>query len=255
MFLTSYTTSGSKVVGLLILLVSLLSACNQQPGSLVVYSGKGIKHAVDEIAERFGQQSGAEIKVVYAGSKTLLDTIQKTNQGDIFIPGSEAYIKDAGDLISNSRFAAYHVPTFAIAAQQSTKLRTFEDLQKPGVRIAVGNKRMAAIGRLSDNIISNSLPDVDLGISVVVTASTVNELLELVASNEVDAALVWKDMLNWEIAGNLTEVSIPEAYYESQRILVSTLSTATNNDLAEQFLEYATSPEGQLIFEKHGFAQ
>ena len=64
---------------------------------------------------------------------------------------------------------------------------------------------------------------------IVITASTVNELLQLVVNNQVDAALVWKDMLKWDIAKELTEITIPDSLNRPKKIFVSTLSTTTDS--------------------------
>jgi len=244
-----------RYLTLILLLPILVAGCAKQPEKLVIYSGKGLKHAIDEIAASFEQREGVSVSVVYAGSKTLLDTIKKTHKGDIFIPGSESYIKEAGELITQSEFVAYHIPTFIVASSKSNEITKFEDLFKPGVRIAVGNKRMAAIGRISEEILNNVSIDNQSNKNIVIKASTVNELIQLVANNEVDAALIWQDMMKWELAEGLTEVSIPNLINKPKKILVSSLSTSSNPGLSKQFLKFVSSNEGRLILEKHGFVK
>ena len=237
----------------ILFLTMLLVGCSQPSNNLSIYSGKGLKFAVDEIIENFEKQEGVKVSVVYAGSKTLLDTIRKTHKGDIYIPGSQTYINDAGDLITRSEFVAYHVPTFIVASNKKEELKNFEDLLKPGVRIAAGNKRMAAIGRVTEQILKNTSAVNKNNKSIVVTASTVNELIQLVAQNKVDAAVIWRDMMKWDVAKGLTEVKIPDSINKIKKIYVGTLSTSTNPNLAKRFLEYAASNEGRSIFQKHGF--
>lgn len=241
--------------GLFFFLLTFMIGCTQQPENLVVYSGKGLKHAVDEIIENFENKEAVSISVVYAGSKTLLDTIKKTHKGDIYIPGSEEYIKEAKDFISQSEFVAYHVPTFIVSSKTSKEIKRFDGLFSPGVRIAIGNKRMAAIGRISEEILNHGDLEKKSNKNIVIKASTVNELIQLVAKNEVDAALIWKDMMKWDIAEGLTEVTIPDSLNKIKKIFVSTLSTSINSELSGKFLQYAASNEGRSIFEKHGFVR
>ena len=243
------------ITSLFFLLLTFTTGCTQQPENLIVYSGKGLKFAVDEIIENFENREGISVSVVYAGSKTLLDTIKKTHKGDIYIPGSEAYIKDGKDLISHSEFVAYHVPTFIVSSKKSKEIKNFEDLFKPGVRIAVGNKRMAAIGRISEEILNNADLEIKSNQNIVITASTVNELIQLVAKNEVDAALIWRDMMEWDIAEGLTEVTIPDSLNKPKKVFVASLSTSINSELSDKFLRYASSDEGRSIFKKHGFVK
>lgn len=102
------------------LLISLAS-CRDNDEPLVVYSGKGLKLAMDEIAASFEKETGTPVKLIYAGSNTLLSTIRKTQAGDIFVPGSQSYIKKAGDLITADGFVGYHVPTIAVSKQNQGK--------------------------------------------------------------------------------------------------------------------------------------
>ncbi len=231
---------------------SLLNACGQDAEPLIVYAGKGLKFPMEDIKERFEQQTGLRLSINYAGSQTLLSTIRKTRIGDIFIPGSSAYIKEAGDLVARSYFVAPHVPVFAVASEKRGTLRSYADLLKPGVKIAVGNRDMAAIGRVTEGILKNTRPEQSFQSNIMVTASTVNELLSLVASAKVDAALVWKDMLTWEMAKDLASIAIPAEQNSVKDIFVGVLSTSANPDDSLRFAEFV-STEGKTIFAQHGF--
>jgi molybdate transport system substrate-binding protein len=234
-------------------LILVASGCSGSPESLTVYAGKGLKLAVDEIVETFKNQEEVEVSAVYAGSKTLLKTIEKTRKGDIYIPCSQVYLKQAGDLIAEHRSVATHIPTFAINPTKQEILKTYADLAKPGLRIAVGNAKMSAIGRVTDAILADS--EQMFRNNIIIKASTVNELLQLVSDGEVDAALIWKDMLMWAKAKQLVEIEIPRSVNKPQEIEVAILSTSRQEKLSERFLDFAASAEARAIFVKHGFGE
>ena len=233
--------------------MGVLSSCTQEHQTLTVFAGKGLKKAVDEIVVNFEKKESVSISVIYAGSKTLLDTIQKTQKGDIFIPGSQSYIKQAGKLIINKAPIAYHTPTFIVLSETASQLKTLEDLMHKDVRIALGNKHMSAIGRVSEAIINDIPKGEQLRKNIVITASTVNELIQLVKTKHVNAALVWKDMLMWQSAKGMTEIKIPKQFNKSKKIVVSSLKFTQNKRLADLFVNYSSSDEARKIFEKHGF--
>jgi molybdate transport system substrate-binding protein len=237
------------VAFLLLVMFLVIPGCGRESEPLVVYAGKGLKYPLEEISENFRQREGIPVSIVYAGSDTLLTTLQKTNRGDVYIPGSSSYIKDAGALVTRDRFVAMHIPAFAVRAGN---LRTYADLLAPGVRIAVGNKDMAAIGRIVEAMLKDTTPEQNFRHNIVITASTVNELLELVVDGEVDAALVWSDMLRWKAAKALALVEIPAVLNKPKEIRVCVLSTSLAPDRATRFADYVAG-EGQKIFEKHGF--
>lgn len=130
----------------LAIIFGLLAACDHSSESLIVYSGKGLKYPMEEIKSNFEKREGVQLLINYAGSQTLLDTIRKTHKGDVYIPGASTYIKEAGELVVHSDTVASHIPIFAINNKKSSSLQSYADLLKPGVKIAIGNKDMAAMG-------------------------------------------------------------------------------------------------------------
>ena len=228
--------------------------CSQEVEPLIVYAGKGLKSTMEEVKQSFEQQNDDPISIIYAGSDTLLTTIQKTRKGDVFIPGSSSYVKRAGELAATNQYVAHHTPIFAVRADTPKNLRTYSDLLVPGVQIAVGNKDMCAIGRIGEAILNASAPQETFRPNIVITGSTVNELLQLVVAGEVDAALIWTDMLQWPEARELIPIAIPDDINESKEIRVVVLSTSTTPKRATRFADFVAT-EGRGIFIKHGFGE
>ena len=241
------------IITLFIIITALISGCSQgEKQSLIVYSGKGLKYAMDEIIQDFEKQEGIKVEVIYAGSETLLNTIQETRKGDIFIPGSKSYLKKAGEFATNHQYVAKHTPVFAVRKDQSEQLGTYSDLLKPGVKITVGNKNMAAIGKVAEAIMKNCDDTNNFRGNIVVTGTTVNELLQMLNTKEVDAALVWLDMLTWEQAKDLTMIAIPEEINEPKEIWISQLQFSKQQKTAKKFADF-TASKGKEIFIRHGF--
>jgi len=234
--------------------VSFLSGCDKKERSLIVYSGKGIKSTMEDVKQAFEQKHEIKVNIIYAGSNTLLSTIQKTRKGDVFIPGSVFYIKKAGDLAAHSQYVALHIPTFAVRIDNPKGIRSFDDLLRPGIEIAVGNKDMCAIGRVADKIITGSSKDVEFAKNITITGSTVNELLDLVVQKEVDASLVWADMLKWPESSELKMIEMPSDINMIKEIHIAVLTTTTNRKNAELFTDFVAT-EGRTLFIKHGFGE
>lgn len=111
---------------------------------------------------------------------------------------------------------------------------------------------MAAIGLVANAILKETTPESNFQQNIVVTASSVNELIQLVIDGEVDAALIWRDMLTWKGADALSEVVVPSQYNKVKEIRVGVLSTSNAPKQATKFYDYMKS-KGRLVFEKHGF--
>lgn len=142
----------------------------------------------------------------------------------------------------------------ALRKNLADRIRSVEDLSSPGVSIAVANKDMAAIGRVADAIIEQ-LPQADnIRKNIVVKASTVNELLELLTSGEVDAAIVWEDMLTWPSAEGLASLAIAEEFNQVKEIWMIDLVFSENPGQSAELFEFIAGP-GRRIFHKHGFTE
>jgi len=228
------------------------TGCSQEKNPLIVYAGKGLNRPTEEIRLSFERRHKIPLTIVYAGSNTLLTTIRKTKMGDIFIPDSVEYIKNAKQLVTTSRYIANHIPAFIVRTDNSKRLQSFADLMQERVKIAVGNKSMTAIGRITEKIIAASDQPESFRRNIVVTGSTVNELLQLVVSREVDAALLWEDMLQWPEAKGLQLVTIPDTINHPETISVAVLATSTNPEKAALLANFVAT-EGKEIFAKHGF--
>jgi molybdate transport system substrate-binding protein len=82
----------------------------------------------------------------------------------------------------------------------------------------------------------------------------VKATLQKVASDEVDAALVYKtDVI---AAGDKVDgIQFPEAQQAINTYPIATLKESKNPALAQAFVDYVLSPDGQAVLAKAGFAQ
>ncbi len=113
---------------------------------------------------------------------------------------------------------------------------------------------MCAIGMVGEAILKDSEPESNFSSNIVVKGSTVNELLNMVVDEEVDAALVWNDMLKWDAAKELGHIFIPAKMNKIKEIRVTTLFTSSNPKQAKHFADFVAT-EGRTIFLKHGFGE
>ena len=231
---------------------AVLSGCNQKDQKLIVYSGQGLERVMEEIKRDFEKKYNLSVEIIYAGSETLLTTIIKTRIGDVYIPGSVKFIQKAGDLVLHHQYVSLHLPAIVVRKDNPKNFQFFEDLIEPGVKIAIGNKNMCAIGRISEEIFKASAHEEKFVENTSITGSTVNELLNLVLHKEVDASLVWRDMISWPEAKELKLVEIPSDMNLPKKIHIAVLSTATDKQRAALFAHFVAT-EGRPLFVNHGF--
>jgi molybdate transport system substrate-binding protein len=249
----SYYFNNIIIKLVLVISIIILGSCKQNQQRLVLYAGKGLKLPIEEIKKSFEQEHGIPISVIYAGSNTLLTTITRTKQGDVFIPGSLHYIKVAGKIITEQHYICQHVPIFAVKKSNSKGLNSFHDLLRQNVTIALANKRMAALGRVAAAIAKSLPPSENFHPNVIITTPTVNDLIPLITNGEVDAALIWADMLKWEGGAEIKAIELPAGRNKIKEIVVGTLSFSRSPKRAKQLTQYIAT-KGKEVFAKHGFA-
>lgn len=239
---------------LIVFFAAFLDGCEKKNQQLIVYSGQGLEKVMEELIQDFENRYNLSVKVIYAGSETLLHALTKSKMGDVFIPGSDRFIEKAGDLVLHHQYVSLHVPIIVVHRDNPKNIRSFENLLDPGVKIAIGRKNMCAMGKVSEEIINASPKPDEFIENISITASTVNELLDLVLQKEVDASLVWSDMKLWSKSKNLEFIEIPPDINKPRRIHIAVLSTTTDQKNATLFANYVAT-EGRTLFSKHGFGE
>jgi molybdate transport system substrate-binding protein len=83
-------------------------------------------------------------------------------------------------------------------------------------------------------------------------ALTVNELAVWVKMKDVDAAIVW-DAIAAHVKQDIDMIEIPKDSNETSIVVAGLLKTSQHPDVAREFLEFITSPEGQKILRDKGY--
>ena len=225
---------------------------------LIVFSGAGLMKPMEELRKNFESTHQVAVDVHYGSSGEIFAQIAAGQPCDILIPGAEKYTEDAlknGWVIEDTiRPLVLHVPLIAVPKGNPAKVAGLEDLARSGMRVAIGDPKAPAIGRVAKKILQkNNLWDRTTP-NISVYAPTVNQLLIYVALKQVDASIIWGDMVTWaEGKGKLESVRI-----DGKKNIVKTIPTAVctkapHRDIAMHFNAYVSSPEGLAIWQKWGF--
>ena len=223
-------------------------------GTLLVYSGAGIRKPMDEIGSLFKERYGIEVKYNYAGSNTLLSQMELYQRGDVYQPGATYYFNIAKEkgFIGYGKFVAYHVPVIAVPKGNPANIACLDDLTKPGVRVAFGDPKACAIGRLGEKIFKKNKIFKAVEKNIVTRAATVNELIIYVSMGQVDAAITWEESVLFA-KKETSIVEIPKGQNIIKVIPIGTLTFSENEDMAKKFVDFCTSDEGKAVYKKWCF--
>ncbi len=231
----------------------LTHPATEEPHSLLVYCGAGMRKPMDELGSLFFEEYGIPINYNYAGSNTLLAQMELTRKGDVYMPGATYYFDIAKEkgITDYEQRVAYHVPVIAVPKGNPAGITSLSDLAKPGVTVILGDSKAAAIGKMANKILEkNGIYDT-VANNTIARGATVNELVVYTSMKQADASIIWEDLVvNSE---KIDIVEIPSEQNVIKIIPIGTLTFSEKKDAATKFVDFVASPGGKAIFEKHGF--
>lgn len=240
-------------------LLFLSSAVMASAQTLTVYCGAGLMHPMDELKARFEKtHPGTTLQMIYSGSGELFGTIAVRKAGDVFVPGSEKEIDDALDkgfvIEETIRPLCFHVPVILVPADNPGKVRSLEDLARPGLRLGLADEKAASIGKVGLALLKKNGLDEAVQANCVVRPSTVNQLLIYTATGQVDAVIAWEDQALWgEAAGKVATVQIPFEKNVIKTVPAAVVSFTQERELAQAFVDFLASSEAKSVWSKWGF--
>jgi molybdate transport system substrate-binding protein len=221
--------------------------------SLLIYAGAGLSDAVLAAGEAFTKATGAKVESSFGGSGVLLSTLKTANEGrvlkgDLFMPGSVAYVKQAEELglIASIDPVAWFVPVIIVQLGNPKGIKSLQDLTR--CRLARGNPDACQVGRLTVKLFKKNGIDAEaVKAATVFESMTVNELGTIVGvGNNADAAIVW-DATAAQHAAKTDIVKIPFKDNIISAVSVGLMKTSQDPEVARAFIRFLTSPEGKAI--------
>jgi molybdate transport system substrate-binding protein len=232
----------------------MLSFTSASAAELHFFVGAGLRKPVDRLVEDFQQKTGHRVVVDYDGSGRLLARITASGRGDLFMPGAFFYIEklQAEGKIHSWRPVVAHTPVIAVNKSQADRVTRFEDLAKPGIRLAMGDPKAMALGKTAMMILERAGLKEKVLANVTVYGATVKQLALYVAEGNVDAAIIARtDAFQFKDQENM--IPIPDEYVEVETVSVAVLTTATDLQAAVALQDFLSSPEAIKVFESFGF--
>jgi molybdate transport system substrate-binding protein len=242
----------------LLLLLSLPSIALAKQEPLTIYAGAGLMKPMDELKVGFEQKYQVPVRLIYGGSGELFGMIAIRKAGDVFIPGSAKYVKDAvtQDMVraEGQRSVCYHIPVILVPAGNPAKVQSLQDLARPGVRVALADAKAAAIGKVANVLLKKNGLEEQVAKNVAVRPSTTNQLLIYAATGQVDACIAWEDQATWgQAKGKVDIVHIPSSQNAIKTIPAAVVTYSAQAEAAQDFIDYIASPEGKALWQKWGF--
>jgi molybdate transport system substrate-binding protein len=237
--------------------------------TLTVFAAASLTNAFSEIGRGFeAAHPGVTVKFNFGGSQTLRTQIEQGAQADVF---ASANTKEMDALVTGKFVAADTAKIFLtnqlvviMPAKNPAGIAGLADLAKPGLKLVlaakevpVGNYALQVLDKLDaalgagykNNVLKN----------VVSYENDVKQVVAKIQLGEADAGIVYSS--DTVAAPGLHKIVIPAENNVIARYPLAAISqtnpatgaTTGNSDLAQAFIAYVLSPDGQTILQKWGF--
>ncbi|MBL7076803.1 MAG: molybdate ABC transporter substrate-binding protein [Kiritimatiellae bacterium] len=224
---------------------------------LVLFCAAGMRLPIEEIRQAFEEECGVRVDVQYGGSNTLLNQMQVSRKGDLYLAADRAYVERARalGLIREILPIASMMPVIAVPEGNPKRIWSIAQLLEPGVRLALGNPDQAAIGKAAREALTRSGHWEEIAAQAHrngVFKPTVPDVANTVKIGSVDAGIIWSATAG-QIDG-IDGVRVPELETASSLITVGVAADTTASVDALNFARYLTgSNRGLEVFRKLGY--
>lgn len=231
------------------------------PQTLTVFAAASLTDAFTEIGKNFEtQNSNITVTFNFAGSQALRTQIEEGAPADVFASASG---KEMETLITNSFVTQNTSQIFLsnkliviLPADNPAGIDSLENLATSGIKIVlaseevpVGNYARQSLELMNDSF-GADFKDKVLA-NVVSNEDNVKQVVAKIQLGEADAGIVYtSDAI---AAPELKTIEIPTALNVIAKYPIAPLIESTNSELANAFITYVLSDEGQAILQKWGF--
>lgn len=220
------------------LLVAWFALAPAGAEELVVYSIAAAKPTMKKINAAFQEAARAEVAANYVGCfATVSQQLQAGNEVDIFIPGSMqiALAMEKEGLVS--RVVPFANNKTCLAVTKGTKVvRSFDQLTRPGVRIAFGNFRVTPIGKYTRQILDKAGIFGKVRRNIVTQGLCIEMLMTYVEKGNADVTLVWEK--DARASSGVEIIEIPEEYTVFETIPICVIKSTKKPELAKKYMDF-----------------
>ena len=227
---------------------------------LTVSAAASLKDIMEEI-EPLYEQEHPETEIIYnfASSGSLQRQIEQGAPVDIFISAANSKMDDLDKhslLLTETRQDLLKNQMVLVAPESNSKsnlkLDSFDDLTNQEITtVALGEPESVPAGKYAQEVLT-SYKIADQANSKAVYAKDVRQVLNYVATGNVDAGIVYRT--DAQISKNVQIVATaPETSHSPVIYPIAVIKDSDNPETAAELIEFLTTQEAQAVFEEYGF--
>lgn len=224
--------------------------------TLTISAATSLQNALKAIQPKYTQLQ-PQVNLVYnfGSSGSLQQQIEQGAPVDIFISAAieqMASLDVKNLLLPGSRRNLLSNKIVLIVPKNSNKINSFADLTTDALtKIALGIPETVPAGKYAQQVLT-SLGIIDTVIPKAVYGKDVQQVLNYVATENVDAGIVYLSNAKFNDQVKIVATA-PEASHSPVIYPIAILKATTNPQAARELVDYFFSPDAQNLFKQYGF--
>jgi molybdate transport system substrate-binding protein len=227
---------------------------------ILIFAGAASKPPTEEAAKVFEKKSGVKVNLTFGGSGFVLSQMTLAKTGDIYFPGSSDYMEIAKkkDLVfpESEQRVVYLVPSLNVQKGNPKAVKTLKDLTKPGIRVAIANPESVCVGLYAVELVEKNFSandKVTFRKNLVNYAESCEKTATIISLKAADAVIGWSVFDHWDPEHIETVPLKGDEIVRIGYIPIAISKFTANRTLAQKFIDFILSNEGQAIFRKYHY--
>jgi molybdate transport system substrate-binding protein len=240
------------------------AATSVASSDLTVFAAASLTEAFTEIGQQFDAANGSTTTFNFAGSQQLAGQIAQGAPADVFASANRGQMDnviESGQVVSGTQQVFVRNRLVVIyPADNPAQLSTLEDLAKPDLRLVlaarevpVGQYSLDFLAKASESAQFTTAYSETVFTNVVSYEENVRAVLSKVQLGEADAGIVYSSDITRDAAEQVGRIEIPDELNTIAAYPIAPIADRANAQLADRFIEYVLSSEGQGVLQEYGF--
>ncbi|OYT17101.1 MAG: molybdenum ABC transporter substrate-binding protein [Bacteroidetes bacterium 4572_77] len=243
-------------------LFMLINSCNYlkkkaEKKQLLLYCGITMIKPITEIVDIIEKKEDCIIEITKGGSGNLLKSIKTSKIGDLYLPGSENYIKTAfaESLIADTVFVGYNRLAIMVAKGNPLQIPlNLNSLAQKEYYVVIGNPNSGSVGKATKKALQKKGIFESVEQNAIRFTTDSKDLTRAIINKEADIVINWYAPYSWDNNSDYIDIiEIDKEYAQDKKLTLSLLSYSKHPEIAQKVLDFAASKEGKAIFAKYGF--
>jgi molybdate transport system substrate-binding protein len=217
-------------------------------GGITVFAASSLTEAFTTLGKQFeSAHSGTKITFKFDASSALATSITQGQKADVFASASTKNMDSVSQAVKPANFVS-NTMEIATPPGNPAKIATVSDLAKSSLKVALCDPAVPC-GATAQKVFENA----KVTVKPVSSEPDVKSTLAKVEIKEVDAGVVY--VTDVRSAGDkVTGVEIPSDFNASTTYPISVLKDSANLTLAQAWVDYVLSSDGQKVLQADGFS-